>query len=43
MSNCLIARYDAGVSKHKQEGTAVAVTIPIALMSNTSDLGGLES
>lgn len=43
VSNCLIARYDAGVSKHKQKGTAVAVTIPIALMSNTSDLGGLES
>ena len=42
VSNCLTTRYDAGVSKHKQEGTAVAITIPIALTSNTSGLGGLE-
>ena len=42
ISNCLTTRYDAGVSRHKQDRTAVAITIPTALMSNTLDLGGLE-
>lgn len=30
VANCLTARYDAGVSRHKQEGTAVGICIPIS-------------
>lgn len=29
VANCLSARYDNGVSRHKQEGTAVGVVIPV--------------
>ena len=29
VANCLTSRYDAGVSRHKQEGTAVGIVIPV--------------
>ena len=29
VANCLTSRYDAGVSRHKQKGTAVGIVIPV--------------